>query len=174
MDILGDGRKMSSQQEIRRTLRRYAGDILESESFQHSKEFVQHGSFSVWKHSMNVAKVSLQISQMLPFQFSEKELVRGALLHDYFQYDWHKRRVGMKELRKFHQMHGFIHPEIAAQNAKRDFRIGKLENEIIRKHMWPLTITELPMCREAWVVTMADKYCSLLETMHMLKGDLCG
>lgn len=39
-----------------------------------------------------------------------------------------------------------------------------------KKHMWPLTISAVPMCREAWIVTMADKWCSLMETFHVHKG----
>lgn len=35
--------------------------------------------------------------------------------------------------------------------------------------MWPLTIVP-PCCREAWIVTTADKWCSFLETLHMHKG----
>lgn len=164
---------MKDQRKVHRVLGKYGGDILNSESFLQSKNYVQHGTFSVWKHSLNVAEASVKLSRVLPFQFSERELVRGALLHDYFQYDWHKKKVGVREICEFYKMHGFTHPEIAAKNARRDFHIGRLEDEIIRKHMWPLTIKP-PMCREAWVVTMADKYCSLLETLHVLKGDLCG
>ena len=44
------------------------------------------------------------------------------------------------------------------------------EKDIIKKHMWPLTISAVPMCREAWIVTMADKWCSLMETFHVHKG----
>lgn len=164
---------MKNRRKIYRTLHKYGEDILSSHSFQKSREYVQHGTFSVWKHSLNVAETSLKMSWALPFRFSEKELVRGALLHDYFLYDWHKKRVGAREIKEFYKMHGFTHPAVAAENARRDFKIGKLENEIICKHMWPLTIKP-PMCREAWVVTVADKYCSLLETFHLLKGDLCG
>lgn len=164
---------MEKRKAIYKTLHKYGGDILNAESFQKSRKYVQHGTFSVWRHSLNVAETSIKLSHALPFRFSEKELVRGALLHDYFQYDWHKKRVGIREIREFYKMHGFTHPAIAAQNARRDFGIGKLEYEIIRKHMWPLTIRP-PMCREAWVVTVADKYCSLLETFHFMRGDLCG
>lgn len=164
---------MKNKKAIHKILRKYGEDILNAESFQRSRRYVQHGTFSVWKHSLNVAETSIRLSRALPFRFSEKELVRGALLHDYFQYDWHKKRVGLREIREFYKMHGFTHPATAARNARRDFRIGKLENEIIRKHMWPLTIKP-PMCREAWVVTVADKYCSLLETLHLVRGDLCG
>ena len=35
--------------------------------------------------------------------------------------------------------------------------------------MWPLTVIP-PMCREAWIVTTADKYCSLLETLYIQRG----
>lgn len=162
------------KKKVYKALDTYGKDILNSENYKKSKDFVQHGNFSVWRHSLNVAEVSVRISHALPVQFHERELVRGALLHDYFLYDWHKKRVGVREIREFYKMHGFTHPAVAAENARRDFHIGKLEDEIISKHMWPLTIRKLPTCREAWVVTLADKYCSLMETFHFMKGDLCG
>ncbi len=43
------------------------------------------------------------------------------------------------------------------------------ERDIIKKHMWPLTVVP-PMCREAWIVTTADKYCSLMETLYIHEG----
>lgn len=159
---------------VYKTLKKYGKDILNSENYKKSRTFTQHGNFSVWRHSLNVARTSIRISRALPVRFHERELVRGALLHDYFLYDWHKKKVGIKEIRQFYKMHGFTHPAAAARNARRDFHIGRLENEIISKHMWPLTLRKMPMCREAWVVTFADKYCSLMETLHFMKGDLCG
>lgn len=55
------------------------------------------------------------------------------------------------------------------RNASREYRLTEREKEIIRKHMWPLTVVP-PTCREAWIVTAADKWCSMLETLHMHKG----
>lgn len=146
----------------------YGGDILRSPSFRGTRRNIQHGSVSVYEHSISVACCSLEIMDGLKglgIRFRERELVRGTLLHDYFLYDWHtyRRPKGLKNL------HGFRHPETALRNAGRDYRLTFCEREIIRKHMWPLTVVP-PMCREAWVVTAADKYCSLLETLRLRKG----
>lgn len=90
--------------------------------------------------------------------------MRGALLHDYFLYDWH-----IPDEVNPHRLHGFYHPGVALRNAIRDYELTELEKDIIKKHMWPLTVVP-PGCREAWIVTMADKWCSLLETIHMHRG----
>ena len=97
----------------------------------------------------------------LPISCSEKDLIRGALLHDYFLYDWHD-----KNRANYQKLHGFYHPGIALRNAEKEYRLSPREKDIIKKHMWPLTIVP-PRCREAWIVTTADKYCSLLETLKL-------
>ena len=90
-----------------------------------------------------------------------RAMIRGALLHDFFLYDWHD-----KEHISIFKLHGFYHPGIALKNAEREFELSSIERDVIKKHMWPLTIVP-PSCREAWIVTMADKYCSLMETLHI-------
>ena len=40
----------------------------------------------------------------------KRSLIRGALLHDYFLYDWHDKNKPAK-------FHGFTHPKIAFENA---------------------------------------------------------
>ena len=64
----------------------------------------------------------------------------------------------------------FHHPNVALENASREYQLTPRERDIIRKHMWPLTLFHIPRCREAWVVTTADKYCSLKETLLERKG----
>ena len=49
--------------------------------------------------------------------------------------------------------------------------LSEREKEIIKKHMWPLTVKP-PKCREAWVVCLADKYASTLETLKLKKGKI--
>jgi len=153
------------QKAFHEAIKKQAQDILDSENFKSSKDNIQHGNMTVHQHSINVTKYSLALSRKLPFKFNERDLIRGALLHDYFLYDWHKHDPA-----NVHKnLHGFYHPGIALRNAERDFKLTDREREIIRKHMWPLTIVP-PTCREAWVVTMADKYCSLMETFKIHKG----
>lgn len=168
----GNMHKIRKQHERRShyiKIRDYGLDILRAEGFQNSQNSIQHGDVSVREHCIFVASCALSISRMLPIRFRERELVRGALLHDYFLYDWHDKKVGLREILRFHEMHGFSHPQIALENAKAEFTLSKREEDIIKKHMWPLTITP-PACREAWVVTVADKYCSLLETLRIYRS----
>ena len=145
-------------------LHKHGGDILKSEKFNQSKNYIQHGKKSVFHHSVDVAKMSLKISRMLPFHFKERDLVRGALLHDYFLYDWHHKSVKVRKPSDIKKLHGFTHPMTAMRNADRDFGLSACEKEIISKHMWPLT-SSMPKNREAWVVTLADKICSTKETL---------
>lgn len=134
--------------------------------FKETSGFVQHGNTSVMKHCISVAYVSLIIAKKLHIKVDRKALVRGALLHDYFLYDWH-----FKDLKNPHKLHGFYHPSRALHNAQKEYTLTKRQEDIIKKHMWPLTVVP-PMCREAWIVTAADKYCSFMETVHLHKGKI--
>ena len=145
-------------------LKKYAEDILTSENFKSTKHYIQHGNMSVREHCMNVAKMSLMIRDKLGIKCNTRDLVRGALLHDYFLYDWHKT-----DTVKTHNLHGFFHPGTALNNAKKEYHLTRRQKDIIKKHMWPLTVVP-PMCKEAWIVTMADKYCSLMETIYLHEG----
>ena len=71
-----------------RTLFLHGGDILKSPGMQIAKENMQHGSVSVFEHSVCVALVCLWLVHRLHLKVNQRALVRGALLHDYFLYDW--------------------------------------------------------------------------------------
>ncbi len=143
----------------------YGKEILDSDNYKGMKAFKQHGNVSVHDHCLRVAETSLKINDKLKklhLRLNERALVRGALLHDYFLYDWHDKSAR-------HKLHGFYHPGEALKNAERDFNLSKKERDIIRQHMFPLTITKIPTNRESWVVSAADKWCSLIETVRMRK-----
>ncbi len=158
-------RNLERQRELYRQIHEAAPDILGSYNFRSTKGYIQHGNMTVNQHCMDVAKCSLVISDKLHISCNRRELIRGALLHDYFLYDWH---IG--DARKPQNLHGFYHPGIALRNASKEYELTDRERDIIAKHMWPLTISKMPMCREAWIVTTADKWCSLLETFHLHHG----
>ena len=143
-------------------------DVKKDSRFRMTKDFIQHGSTTVMSHCINVAYTAYYISHKLNIKVDEEELIRGALLHDYFLYDWHD---GEAPGNIHPKLHGFYHPGIALRNATRDFTLSEREKEIIKKHMWPLTVKP-PKCREAWVVCLADKYASTLETLKLKKGKI--
>lgn len=139
----------------------YAADILPDQGMKASRSCIQHGTISVFTHCVMVSRYSLGFAKALHLKIDERSLVRGALLHDYFLYDWHlvkKEEIG--------GLHGFVHPVIAAKNAKKQFELSDKEYNVILCHMWPLTLTRIPKSREGWIVTLVDKYCSLLETIR--------
>ncbi len=146
----------------------YGQDILQNDTYRSMKQYAQHGDVSVLEHCMRVAQTSLAFSDFLRrfnINANERELVRGALLHDYFLYDWHIRDKDKNE--KFFEKHGFTHAATALRNASKDFDLTPKEKDIIAKHMFPLNVSKVPSCLESWIVTLSDKYCSLIETLAM-------
>ena len=85
---------------------------------------MMHGTTSVMDHCINVAYTAYYMSYKLNMEVNDAELIRGALLHDYFLYDWHIK----DEARK---LHGFCHPIVALENAQKDFELTKIEKDII-------------------------------------------
>lgn len=135
----------------------FVRDLLDSDPVKEMGAYVQHGGTTTYTHSRAVAYYGYHACRVLHMKADYRSLARGALLHDLFLYDWHVPD-------RSHRFHGFCHPRFALENAKRFYTINGTEANIIASHMWPLTITHMPRCREAWVVCMTDKICSLVET----------
>lgn len=143
-------------------LNEHGFDILHSQNMLLEKTFVQHGDVSCYYHSIFVAYISVCIAMRLGIVFRERSLIRGALLHDYFLYDWH---VPSSD----HRGHAFSHPRRAYENASKDFQLNSIEKDIILKHMFPLTL-KFPRYRESYIVLLADKYCAVYETLAWRKA----
>jgi len=137
-------------------------DILQHEEFLKLKDYFHHNS-SIYAHVHDVAYFSYRICKYLKLDF--RSAARGALLHDFFLYDWRNHDVPDLPREKFH---GLAHPAIAVANAKRHFSINDIEEDIIKKHMWPLTIVP-PKYKEAYIVSFADKYLSSREFINEYK-----
>ena len=142
--------------------RKHIHEILKTyqaqKEVQSMQKFVQHGHTSTYQHSMNVVRLSYWLNKRFHLHADEKTLLVGALLHDFYLYDWHEKST-------WHRWHGFSHPFRAAGNARKIFKINEKEKQIIESHMWPLTLRHMPGSREAVIVCLADKCCSVIETV---------
>ncbi len=134
-----------------------AKPILEDEKYKQLEALVAHSDFSVYDHSLYVAIRSYVYAKNKGLDLDYSSLIRGALLHDYYLYDWHKPHKG-------HRLHGFRHPYFALHNAKRDFVLNDKEKNIIKSHMWPLTLFTFPTSKEAWIVMHQDTVEAFYET----------
>lgn len=147
---------MTRKEYIEFTVNKYGNDILSSKLMQAEKKHIQHGDTSIFEHSYNVACLSLYLALKFHIRVNKRNLVRGALLHDYFMYDWH-------ETGRLQKMHGFTHAKCALKNASRDFEIDAVEKNIIVRHMFPLNVIP-PKHKEGFLVCIADKISAVAET----------
>lgn len=138
--------------------------VCSSSRMNKSRTFYQHGKINIYVHSLRLAYICYYWVKKYHLHVDEKALIRGALLHDYFLYDWHDKEHEHK------RPHGFFHPSAALCNAKQDFILTRKEENIIQRHMFPLTLIP-PGCKEAWLVCMADKVCSTRETVRERRHD---
>ncbi len=139
---------------------KYLRKIMQDEKALQMKNYIQHGAVSTYEHCENVARLCYRINKAMGEKADMESLLTSAFLHDFFLYDWHEKK-------RKNKIHGFTHPKVAANNAKEHFKIGEKEQKTIRSHMWPLTPCHIPTSREAWILCLADKYCSGLETVHI-------
>ena len=102
---------MDDEREIEAVL----SGICSDERVQKMKEFVQHGKVSTYEHCKSVAKLSYKINKNLRLKSDLKVLLTGAMLHDFYLYDWHDFSD------KSHSLHGIKHAERASRNAEKYF-----------------------------------------------------
>lgn len=127
--------------------------LLENEQVLQLDNFIQHYCFTRLRHSLDVAYYSFFVSRL--FGWDSKSAARAGLLHDLFLYDRHAVEYDGKG----HLRH---HPIIALENARRICELNEVEEDIIKKHMWLITLCP-PRYKEGFVVTFVDKYCALRE-----------
>lgn len=134
-------------------------DIIETSIVKSMDNYTQHADITTLEHSVFVSYLSFGICKKLGLNYYAA--ARGGLLHDLFLYDWHNEDKPCK-------FHGFRHPGLALKNANLHFNLSKTEQDIIKKHMWPLTVVP-PRFNESYVVCIADKICTLVEVFRLYK-----
>lgn len=137
------------------------GDLLETPEILSMKQYEQHLEIDRLQHIIGVAYLSYKICKKLGLDY--KSAARAGIMHDLVYYDWRDGTTG-----KWHRLHGYKHPRLAAMNAKELCpELNKIEHDAIIKHMWPLTL-ELPKYKEGYIIIFSDKYCATRELMYSL------
>ncbi len=129
-------------------------DIVSNKVVREMKNYRQHYSTTCFDHCYDAAYTCFLICKKLNWDYVSA--TRGAMLHDLFLYDWRKKD------NRTNKWHAFTHGKIACENAKKEFILTEKEQDIIKSHMWPLTV-KLPKSKEAMLLTFVDKYCALKE-----------
>lgn len=132
-------------------------DIISNDTVKQMKNYRQHCNTSCYKHCMQVAYFTYIACKKLKLDYISA--TRAAMIHDLFLYDWRKKYRNIE----LPGLHAFVHPQIALKNASKLFDLNDIEKDVIEKHMWPLTI-KFPRYKEAYIVTIMDKYSACLET----------
>lgn len=138
------------------------GDLIQNPVLLQMRNYNQHGNIDCLEHSISVSFASFLICRRLGLD--ERSAARGGLLHDFFLYDW-------KQEKPYEGMHAFAHPKVALRNAQEHFLINDTEKDIILYHMWPLC-AKVPSTREAFIVTIVDKYCAVAELINCMNRNV--
>jgi len=138
---------------------RLGGDIVASERFIKAKSVPHHSKGgNIALHSLETAGYALMLTRWLKqhgVEVSEVDAVRASLLHD----------IGMTEDKVFQSpspIKAWTHPREGMRIALQEYGVNKVQAEAIKYHMWPV-FSLPPRSMVGWVVTMADKCCSIHE-----------
>lgn len=158
--------KKSTETSLLEQVYYYAGDVVASDRLKQEAIYRQHGSVTCYEHSVAVTLLSVRLAQNMRLKLDMESMIKGALLHDYFLYDW---RSTENNINRYH--HGFRHAQHALENACRDFTLSPVACDVIKKHMFPLNIRP-PRYKESAVVCIADKVVATKEVWRFVKGKL--
>jgi len=143
----------------------HAGDVISSDRLKQEDGYRQHGSVTCYEHSVAVTLMSVRLARSLRLDVDMESMIKGALRHDYFLYDWRND----ESITRRH--HGFHHANRALENASRDFSLSTVACDVIQKHMFPLNI-RLPKYKESYVVSVADKVVATKEVCRFVKNKM--
>ena len=131
-------------------------DILSSHQFRSMRRMRHHVKGSVFDHSLKVAYLCYRHHKRFGNKTPLDEFIRGAMLHDYYLYDWHDRLPG-------HRLHCFTHPRTALTNARIDYpTLSRVQQDIILRHMFPL-IPVPPRTSAGWLICLYDKIAAISD-----------
>lgn len=152
---------MKLTDEDLKIIRKELAGYLDHPEVKRMMQYKAHGKKSVYAHCISVVVASYKLNKKYHLNADLHTLLVGALLHDLYLYDWHDKPYSIR----IFEMHGYTHPEEARKNAVRIFGVDEKIQEVIKSHMWPLTLRSFPGSKEAAIVCIADKLVATRETL---------
>ena len=134
-------------------------DILDHKEFLKLKDITHHG-ITRYEHCLRVGYYTYLVTKGLRLNYIKA--TRAAVLHDFF-IDEVASENSINRLRR--------HSNYAFLNAKKYFILGDLEEDIIKRHMFPITFTP-PKYLESWVVDIVDDFAAVYERCHSTRNEL--
>jgi uncharacterized protein len=110
-------------------------NIVNTSEFKQMYNYRHHTKISLYDHSIKVAYLCYKHHYKYKCKTKIEELVRAALLHDYFLYDRIQKTNNCPRNRFIHL---FIHPFIAYYNASTKYQLSYKETNAIKCHMFPI------------------------------------
>ena len=139
-------------------------DIITTPEFIKMQETRHHIKTSVYDHCLKVAYLCYKFHCKHNLNIDVKELVRAALLHDYFLYDRIDKSSG-DDINRF--VHLFKHPQTACSNAINDYPdLTYKEINAIKRHMFPI-VPIPPTTTCGWLICYFDKVASVGDYLHL-------
>lgn len=132
--------------------------VIYNEEYRKTKQCVHHGC-NRYDHMIRVSYYSYKITKF--FHLNYKEATRASVLHDFF--------LDEKEEKKLKKL--FTHPDEALENSKKYFELTKLEEDIIKTHMFPVG-NRIPKYLESWIVDIIDDVASVYEKVYVMKNSV--
>ena len=131
-------------------------DMRRSHQFRAMRKYRHHVKGSVYDHTLKAAYLCYRHHKRFGGKIPLDEFVRGAMLHDYYLYDWHDRLSG-------HRLHCFTHPRTALHNALTDYpTLTAAQQDMILRHMFPL-IPSPPRTAAGWLLCLYDKIAAISD-----------
>ena len=134
-------------------------ELISNDTVKEMKNFTQHFGTTRFDHCYSVAYYCYLICKKLHLDY--KSATRAAMLHDLFLYDWRDKDSHFR-------FHAFHHGKTACENACNNFELSKKEQDMIVRHMWPVTLA-FPTSIEGLILTFVDKYCASYESWNAFK-----
>lgn len=134
-------------------------DILKNSEFDKLKLYTHHG-ITRHEHCLRVSYYTYVVCKFLHLNYIEA--TRAALLHDFFT-DEVSNLKAWSRYRK--------HPTYALINSKKYYELSKLQEDIIIRHMFPVTIIP-PRYIESWIVDIIDDISAIYDKVYSMRKQL--